>query len=50
MKEAAKLGFDLALAPAAAGEGAPFRVSPTARLADAIARIGQQDWPKGGAK
>lgn len=50
MKEAAKLGFDLALAPSTASEAAPFRVSAVSRLAEAVRRIGEQDWPKGGAK
>jgi DNA repair protein RadA/Sms len=49
MKEAAKLGFDMALAPSAAAESAPFRVASAARLADAIRRIEDQDWLKGGA-
>src|SRR5215469_7551604 len=50
MKEAAKLGFDRALAPMAAAEAAPFPVFGAARLAEAIGRIGDQAWdgPKGG--
>jgi DNA repair protein RadA/Sms len=50
MKEAAKLGFDRALAPSAAAEAAPFPVFGAARLAEAIGRIGDQAWdgPKGG--
>jgi DNA repair protein RadA/Sms len=45
MKEARKLGFDRALAPAAASEGAPaLEVSPVKRLAEAVRRIGELDW------
>jgi DNA repair protein RadA/Sms len=43
MKEAAKLGFARALAPAAC-EAAGNGVSGVSRLADAIARIGEQAW------
>jgi len=45
LKEAAKLGFGRALAPAAAAEGAPFAVAESTRLADAVRRIGEDDWP-----
>ena len=45
MKEAAKLGFNQALAPAAASEGAPVKVSGVSRLAEAVARIGDGLWP-----
>ncbi len=44
MKEAAKLGFDRALGPMAAKETAPFPVSGVARLAEAVRRIGDEDW------
>jgi DNA repair protein RadA/Sms len=44
MKEAAKLGFDRALAPAAARDSAPFPIAAAHRLSDAIRRIGDQDW------
>ncbi len=44
MKEAAKLGFDRALAPTAAQESAPFPVATASRLAEAIGRIGDQAW------
>jgi DNA repair protein RadA/Sms len=42
LKEAAKLGFGRALAPAGAGEALP--VTGVSRLAEAIDRIGQQRW------
>jgi len=45
MKEAAKLGFNQALAPAAASEGAPVRVAGVSRLAEAVSRIGDGLWP-----
>jgi DNA repair protein RadA/Sms len=44
MKEAAKLGFDLALAPTGANGTAPFRTSTVSRLAEAVSRIGEQGW------
>ncbi|HTX48641.1 MAG TPA: DNA repair protein RadA [Caulobacteraceae bacterium] len=43
LKEASKLGFSRALAPAG-GDSAGVRVESVARLADAVHRIGQQDW------
>ena len=45
MKEAAKLGFNQALAPAAATEGAPVKVTGVSRLAEAVARVGDGLWP-----
>jgi DNA repair protein RadA/Sms len=49
MKEAGKLGFDRALAPAAAAEGLPsLAVSPVTRLAEAVRRIGDADWDRRG--
>jgi DNA repair protein RadA/Sms len=48
MKEAAKLGFDQALAPSAAREGAPFAVATVDRLAEAIRRIEDQAWDRKG--
>lgn len=44
LKEAAKLGFGQALAPMEAEGGAGMTVNSVARLADAIAKIGEQDW------
>ena len=44
LKEAAKLGFSRALGPAAAIEGAPFKMTGVSRLADAVRRIGEDDW------
>jgi DNA repair protein RadA/Sms len=44
LKEAAKLGFKKALAPKDAPGGAGLRVTGAARLADAVRRIGEQDW------
>jgi DNA repair protein RadA/Sms len=44
MKEAAKLGFNQALAPSAASEGAPVKVAGVSRLADAVSRIGDGLW------
>ncbi len=44
LKEAAKLGFSRALGPAGAAEGAPVSVAGVARLAQAVARIGEEDW------
>lgn len=46
MREAAKLGFELALAPLSAGDGAPpLAVAGANRLVDAIRRIGDDIWP-----
>jgi len=44
LKEAAKLGFHRALAPLAAAEGGPVSVTGVGRLADAVKRIGEDDW------
>jgi DNA repair protein RadA/Sms len=44
LREAAKLGFAQALAPAAAAEATGFRVAGVKQLADAIARIGEGAW------
>ncbi|HLI64758.1 MAG TPA: DNA repair protein RadA [Caulobacteraceae bacterium] len=44
LKEAAKLGFRRALAPAGAAEGAGVRMTGVARLADAVRRIGEDAW------
>ena len=44
LKEAAKLGFKSALAPSGAADGSPIPVSGVSRLADAIARIGEERW------
>ncbi len=44
LKEAAKLGFARALAPASAAEGSPLKVSGVGRLADAVRRIGDNAW------
>jgi DNA repair protein RadA/Sms len=49
LKEAAKLGFTQALAPQAADALQILDVSPVSRLTEAIARIGEGDWPKVGA-
>jgi DNA repair protein RadA/Sms len=43
LKEAAKLGFACALAPAASTPGAA-RIAGVARLGDAVRRIGDGDW------
>ena len=43
LKEAAKLGFSRALAPTAA-EGSGVSISGVARLADAVAKIGDEAW------
>ncbi|WP_304219225.1 DNA repair protein RadA [Phenylobacterium aquaticum] len=43
LKEAAKLGFNRAIAPTAL-DGAPLKITPVARLADAVRRIGESDW------
>ena len=45
LKEAAKLGFGRALGPASAGERVGFPVAGATRLADAVRRIGDNDWP-----
>jgi predicted ATP-dependent serine protease len=45
MKEAAKLGFRQALAPGAAEAAGGLRIAAATRLADAISRIGDGDWP-----
>jgi len=50
MREAAKLGFDQALAPAAAVDGSPLAVSGVARLAEAVRRIGDDAWVRRGVK
>jgi DNA repair protein RadA/Sms len=44
IKEAAKLGFGQALAPAEADAGGGLQINGVARLADAIRRIGDGDW------
>lgn len=44
LKEAAKLGFGQALGPVEAEGAAGMNVNAVARLADAIKRIGEQDW------
>jgi DNA repair protein RadA/Sms len=44
MKEAAKLGFRQALAPAGIDPAGPLRVTGAARLAEAMARIGEGAW------
>ncbi len=44
LKEAAKLGFGQALGPVEAEGGGGMNVNAVARLADAIRRIGEQDW------
>lgn len=49
MKEAAKLGFDMALAPASAPGGSGVRVAPATRLSDAIGRISERAWTEGAA-
>ena len=43
LKEAAKLGFKRAFAPADT-DGGPLRLTGVSRLADAIRRIGEGDW------
>jgi predicted ATP-dependent serine protease len=43
LKEASKLGFSQALAPVG-GDSAGVRLEGVARLADAVARIGEQAW------
>ena len=43
LKEAAKLGFRRAFAPADP-DGAPLRITNVTRLGDAIRRIGEGDW------
>jgi DNA repair protein RadA/Sms len=44
LKEAAKLGFSRALAPVAPEGGSGVAITGVARLADAVARIGDQRW------
>jgi len=44
LKEAAKLGFSRALAPVAPDGGSGVTTTGVARLADAVARIGDQRW------
>ena len=44
LKEAAKLGFGRALGPTGAVEGAPFPVTGVDRLAEAVRRIGEDNW------
>lgn len=44
MKEAAKLGFTSALAPASAAETAPFAIAKSQRLLDVVKRIGDDNW------
>ncbi len=44
LKESAKLGFSRALAPGAADAGAGVAVTSVSRLAEAVARIGEQSW------
>ncbi|NEX91290.1 DNA repair protein RadA [Caulobacter sp. 17J65-9] len=49
LKEAAKLGFSQALAPTAAAETSPLPVTAVGRLAEAVRRIAESEWPKGAA-
>jgi DNA repair protein RadA/Sms len=44
LKEAAKLGFKRGLGPAAGADSAPFPYTGVSRLADAVARIGEERW------
>jgi DNA repair protein RadA/Sms len=44
MKEAAKLGFNRALAPSPASDGAAISVSGVNRLGEAVGRIGDNRW------
>jgi len=44
LKEAAKLGFGRALAPTAAAEAGTLSVAGVARLDQAVARIGEENW------
>jgi len=44
LKEAAKLGFRRALAPASVGDAAGVKVCGAARLAEAVDRIGEASW------
>ena len=44
MKEAAKLGFNRALAPSPAADGAAISVSGVNRLGEAVGRIGDNRW------
>ncbi|MDO1558333.1 DNA repair protein RadA [Brevundimonas sp. 2R-24] len=45
MREAAKLGFDTALAPSAAAESGVLKTARVSRLADAISCIAEGRWP-----
>jgi DNA repair protein RadA/Sms len=47
LKEAAKLGFSRALAPAGSAEASGSRLIGVARLSEAIARIGEGAWEEG---
>ena len=44
LKEAAKLGFKHALGPSGASDAAPFPFTGVSRLADAVARLGEDRW------
>jgi len=44
LKEAAKLGFGRAFGPASAAEAGVLPVAGVTRLADAVRRIGDNDW------
>jgi DNA repair protein RadA/Sms len=44
LKEAAKLGFGQALAPAGAADSSPIPVTGVSRLADAVSLIGEERW------
>ncbi len=44
LKEAAKLGFRRALAPAGIDGATQMKMTGVSRLADAIARIGAAEW------
>jgi DNA repair protein RadA/Sms len=44
LKEAAKLGFDRALGPIGLAEISPFAATGVSRLAEAVRRIGEEDW------
>src|SRR6202789_424718 len=46
LKEAAKLGFGQALGPMGLADVAPFPVTGVSRLADAVARIGEDSWTR----
>jgi DNA repair protein RadA/Sms len=47
LKEAAKLGFARAIAPAASGDAAGAGLIGVSRLADLVARITDSDWSGG---